>query len=101
MPLCQQLQAWHSKVSLTNLLVRLAERDPDFRQKAKEQLDARKTLIVYCSLGGTLTVGAKPWAPGRKSFPGDPERAFGRESRSLKGAYELLEVRHTWLSTVL
>ena len=71
-----------------------AERDPAFRQKAKEQLgDTKKTLILYCGLGGTLKIGASPYGPnGRKSYPGDPERAFGRESRSLKGCYELLEV---------
>ena len=56
-------------------------------------LEKRKKIIVYCGLGGTIEVGIKPWAPGRtKSFKDDPERMFGRESRSLKGCYELQEV---------
>lgn len=57
-----------------------------------QTLDKNQTVIVYCGLGGTLHVGTKPYKPGGKSFKGDPERQFGRESRSLKTCYELQEV---------
>lgn len=68
-----------------------AERNPRFREEALELLDPRKKVVVMCNIGGTLIVGVKPWAPGRRSY-NDPDRAFGRESRSLKGAYELFQV---------
>lgn len=68
-----------------------AERDPEFREKALQKLDKDNTLIVYCQVGGTLKTGnARP--DGLKEFKDDPERAFGRESRSLKACFELQEV---------
>eukprot|EP00884_Botryococcus_braunii_P023268 jgi/Botrbrau1/9625/Bobra.0131s0005.1 len=68
------------------------ERDPDFREKATDILGKRAKVVVYCTRGGTIEVGVKPWAPDRtKSFKDDPERMFGIESRSLKGCYELLQ----------
>ena len=70
----------------------LAERDPAFLQICQEKLPKDKKIIVYCGLGGTLVVGAPPYKPGGKSFKDDPERMFGRESRSLKAIYELLQV---------
>lgn len=91
--LCRPVWAEHCQCA--------AERDPEFRAKAKQKLDPKKTLIPYCSLGGTIKVGAQPWAEGRKSFPGDPERQFGRESRSLKGCFELQEVRHDFRRTLI
>ncbi len=45
-----------------------------------------------CSLGGTMLVGTKPREMSGKVFKSDPDRAFGRESRSLKACYELYEV---------
>lgn len=69
-----------------------AERDPAFQQTCEEKLPKNKKIIVYCGLGGTLDVGALPYKPGGKSFKDDPERMFGRESRSLKAIYELLQV---------
>ena len=74
-----------------------AERDPDFAKTAQERLPKNKKLIVYCGLGGTITVGAQPYKPGGKSFKDDPERMFGRESRSLKACYELLQVSLSFL----
>ncbi|KAK9805424.1 hypothetical protein WJX73_004246 [Symbiochloris irregularis] len=70
--------------------MRATERDPKFREKLAK-LDKSKTYIVYCGLGGTLYVGVKPYKPGGKQFKNDPERQFGRESRSLKVCYELQE----------
>ena len=68
---------------------------------AQERLPKNKKLIVYCGLGGTITVGAQPYKPGGKSFPDDPERMFGRESRSLKACYELLQASLSFLISFL
>lgn len=65
-----------------------AERDPDFGRKAAAQLDKRRRVIVYCGRGGTIKTG---FGNGKKFFKDDPERAFGIETRSLKGCYELFE----------
>lgn len=46
-------------------------------------------IIVCCAIGGTLDVLFKPSA--HKAAINDPDRAFGRESRSLKAAYELYQ----------
>ena len=69
-----------------------AERNPNFRQDALAALPKNKTIAVMCSLGGTMLVGTKPRELSGKVFKSDPDRAFGRESRSLKACYELYEV---------
>ena len=46
------------------------------------------TIIVACTLGGTLDTMIR--VEGKKPFP-DKDRTFGRESRSLKAAYELVQ----------
>ena len=69
-----------------------AERDPDFGANAAAQLDKRRKVIVYCGRGGTIKTGFGNERNG-KFFKDDPERAFGIETRSLKGCYELFEVR--------
>ena len=73
----------------------IPERNPDFIEDAARALAPYrgKKVIVYCGLGGTIEVGVKPWAPDRtKAFKDDPERMFGRESRSLKACHDLLVV---------
>ena len=70
-----------------------AERNPNFRKDALAALPKNKTIAVMCSLGGTMLVGTKPREMSGKVFKSDPDRAFGRESRSLKACYELYEVR--------
>ena len=40
-----------------------------------------------------MLVGTKPREMSGKVYKSDPDRAFGRESRSLKACYELYEVR--------
>jgi hypothetical protein len=65
----------------------------------------RSQVIVMCATGGTLKTvinrtsgaagsAANPTGKGRVKVKNynDPERAFGRESRSLKACYELLQV---------
>lgn len=73
-------------------LVNAAERNPNFREEALKTLPKNKTICVMCSLGGTILVGTKPREMSGKVFKTDPDRAFGRESRSLKACYELYEV---------
>jgi rhodanese-related sulfurtransferase len=83
-------------VMAVGLAMTATERNPDFIADTKAALASagvrRGTkLIVYCGLGGTIEVGVKPWAPDRtKEFKDDPERMFGRESRSLKACHDLL-----------
>ncbi len=75
-----------------------AERDPDYQKTALERLDKNQKVILMCSIGGTIKTGTQPWGnpdnPSRKSQKkfDDPERAFGRESRSLKACHELFKV---------
>ena len=101
-PLFREVQgkgAWDNikrAVMAVGLAMTATERNPDFVEDTKAALAAagvrRGTkLILYCGLGGTIEVGVKPWAPNRtKEFKDDPERMFGRESRSLKACHDLL-----------
>ncbi len=68
-----------------------AERNDDFRQDALNQLPKDKAIIVYCGLGGTIQTGTKPVKLSGKTFKDDPDRQFGRETRSLKACFELFE----------
>ena len=68
-----------------------AERNDDFRQDALNQLPKDKAIIVYCGLGGTIQTGTKPVKLSGKSYKDDPDRQFGRETRSLKACFELFE----------
>ena len=106
-PLYQEVQGkelWDNvkrAVCAVGLAMVATERNPTFLQDAERALGGKNTgflpllgsgkkIIVYCGVGGTLEVGVKPWSPERtKSFKDDPERMFGRESRSLKACYEL------------
>lgn len=56
-----------------------------------QKLKKNQRVIVICNIGGTLDTNVK-YRREKKIFA-DPDRAFGRESRSLKAAYELLQVR--------
>ena len=75
-----------------------AERDPDYQKTALERLDKKQKIVLMCSIGGTIKTGTQPWGdpsnPSRKAQKkfDDPERAFGRESRSLKACHELIKV---------
>ncbi|BBN13288.1 hypothetical protein MPTK1_6g02370 [Marchantia polymorpha subsp. ruderalis] len=68
------------------------ERNPDFLSQAMNAVNGEleKPVVVMCDVGGTLKTiverpGLKP-----KSYA-DPERRFGRASRSLRAVYELQE----------
>nr|ABK26625.1 unknown [Picea sitchensis] len=52
--------------------------------------DKRKVVVVMCQIGGTLLTYVERGGAKYKKFA-DPERKFGRQSRSLKAIYELQE----------
>lgn len=72
------------------------ERNPLFIDQALEAVggDKTKKVVVTCSIGGTLQTYVERKGPKAKKFA-DPERMFGRQSRSLKAAYELQEAGFT------
>lgn len=78
-------------VMATAFAMTATERNKNFAEDAAKALKKNQKLIVYCSRGGTLTTGIK----GRRGNFDDPDRSFGIESRSLKGAYELIEAGFT------
>lgn len=79
------------RLAMAGFAMEATERNPNFRKDALAALPKNKTIAVMCSLGGTMLVGTKPREMSGKVFKSDPDRAFGRESRSLKACYELYE----------
>ncbi|GFR51091.1 hypothetical protein Agub_g13417 [Astrephomene gubernaculifera] len=69
--------------------MRATERDPEFPSKALASFRRNQPLLLMCAIGGSLDTLLDLRA-GVKPAIRDPERAFGRESRSLKAAYELI-----------
>ncbi|KAG2425186.1 hypothetical protein HXX76_013940 [Chlamydomonas incerta] len=69
--------------------MRATERDPGFGDKALAMLKKNQKVLLMCAIGGTLDT-LVDLRKGVKKPIRDPERAFGRESRSLKAAYELI-----------
>lgn len=47
-------------------------------------------IILMCAIGGTLTTGVNLRPDKYPNGIEDPDRSFGRESRCLKAAYELM-----------
>jgi rhodanese-related sulfurtransferase len=72
------------------------ERNPNFIAAATAAVNNDKTrqVIVYCSIGGTLQTFVERKGPKAKKY-NDPERLFGRQSRSLKAIYELQQAGFT------
>lgn len=72
------------------------ERNPDFISLALEATggDKNKKIVVMCNIGGTLLTYVERKGLKAKKFA-DPERMFGRQSRSLKAIYELQEAGFT------
>eukprot|EP00798_Chlamydomonas_sp_ICE-L_P021342 gene21342-28277_t len=67
-----------------------AERDPDYTAKALAQVKKNQKIIVMCSIGGTLDTLLRLRPDKKPNGTKDPERNFGRESRSLKACHELI-----------
>jgi len=77
------------RLVMAGFAMQATERNPEFANDALRELPKNKKLIVLCSIGGTLSTTRK--STSKPKVYQDPERAFGRESRSLKGCYELLK----------
>eukprot|EP00210_Caulerpa_lentillifera_P001801 g1731.t1 len=84
--------AWNQVKKIVSALMVMTptERNPDFVKDVANAVPEKSKIIVMCNRGGTLetvirTTGAKP-----KECK-DPDRAFGRETRSLKAIYELFQ----------
>jgi rhodanese-related sulfurtransferase len=100
---CQgdSMMASVKQLSCSLMGMQATERNPDFEQDAKKALGAMgkegddKMLIVACTIGGTLETEVKRETSMRKTSFKDPDRAFGRESRSLKAAFELIGLGYT------
>jgi rhodanese-related sulfurtransferase len=73
------------------LFMKSTESNPDFLSQAAAVLgkNKRKKVIVMCAAGGTLDTVTRNDVTG-KTCKDDKERAFGRETRSLKGCYTLM-----------
>eukprot|EP00873_Tetraselmis_striata_P022142 jgi/Tetstr1/442406/TSEL_030532.t1 len=76
------------KLVMAGFAMRATERNPEFQQDAIATLPKNKKIIVSCAIGGSL-VTTRTGNKGKVYK--DPERAFGRESRSLKACYELYQ----------
>ena len=82
------------KVAVAAMAMKATERNPNFGEDARRILgDEKRRIIVACQLGGSMETEVVSERK-NKTFK-DPEKAFGRESRSLKAAYELIEEGYT------
>lgn len=78
------------RLVMAGFAMEATERNPDFvKQLLDMGVSKDRTLIVCCDIGGTLETLVR--RPGRERVYADKDRAFGRESRSLKACYELLQ----------
>ena len=78
------------RVAMGGFAMTATERDPLFIENLRQAIgsdDMTMPIIVMCSIGGTLDTMIR--RPGRKPYA-DPDRNFGRESRSLKACYEIM-----------
>lgn len=84
---------WNMSKKITSALImqKATERNPTFVEDAEKAAGGRSKVILICGLGGTMKTTV---STAKKTFA-DPEKGFGKESRSLKGCYELLKVGFT------
>ena len=67
------------------------ERNPDFASEAKTLLgDETRTIVLACTAGGTLKTEVER-RDGKRDAYVDSQRAFGRDSLSLRAAKDLLD----------
>ena len=81
------------KLAVAAMAMEATERNSDFREDAKKVLASdpaaeTRLLVVCCSIGGSMETET---VSKRGKVFSDPEKAFGRESRSLKACYELIQ----------
>lgn len=76
------------RLAMAGFAMEATERNPDFVQDVLDKgMKMEETLIVCCDIGGTLETIVR--RPGRDREFASKDRAFGRESRSLKACFEL------------
>ena len=86
------------KIAVAAMAMEATERNPDFLEDARRALgggdpsEEGRTLVVCCTIGGSMETEV---VSKRGKVFSDPEKAFGRESRSLKACYELIQGGYT------
>lgn len=77
---------------MSGLFMTPTERDPNYAQTVIKTLGKKgQKVMLMCSIGGTLKTGVNLRPDKYPNGIQDPDRDFGRESRCLKAAYELME----------
>jgi rhodanese-related sulfurtransferase len=79
------------KFAMASFAMKATERDPDYAGTVASTLKKGQKIMLMCAIGGTL--GTRLMLRPDKYPKGidDPDRNFGRESRCLKAAYELMQ----------
>ncbi|GBF96899.1 hypothetical protein Rsub_09904 [Raphidocelis subcapitata] len=77
------------RVAVAAFAMRATERNPNFVADMQAAVGKNSRVLVICAIGGTLDTLVS-YRREKRLF-NDPERQFGRESRSLKAIYELLQ----------
>mmetsp|Transcript_30908 Transcript_30908/g.67517 ORF Transcript_30908/g.67517 Transcript_30908/m.67517 type:complete len:162 (-) Transcript_30908:894-1379(-) len=86
------------RLAMAAFAMQATERNPRFIEEVQAKIPKNKQVMIICGSGGYMytvvktssgSVGKYGGRIKEKTFA-DPERAFGKESRSLKAAYELI-----------
>lgn len=77
------------RFAMASLFMKATERDPEFLANFEKVVPKNKKVVIMCAVGGTLETIVKVETTGKQCK--DPERNFGRETRSLKACYELMK----------
>jgi len=86
------------RLAMAAFAMQATERNPRFLEEVQEKIPTDKQIILICATGGYMYTVVKTTSGNAGKYGGrikektyaDPERAFGKESRSLKAAYELI-----------
>eukprot|EP00197_Chlamydomonas_leiostraca_P009640 CAMPEP_0202865800 /NCGR_PEP_ID=MMETSP1391-20130828/6358_1 /ASSEMBLY_ACC=CAM_ASM_000867 /TAXON_ID=1034604 /ORGANISM="Chlamydomonas leiostraca, Strain SAG 11-49" /LENGTH=262 /DNA_ID=CAMNT_0049545677 /DNA_START=1 /DNA_END=789 /DNA_ORIENTATION=- len=79
------------KIAMAGFAMKATERDPDYVATILSRLKKNQKVILCCAIGGTLDTKVRTRPDKYKEGINDPDRSFGRESRSLKAAYEFFQ----------
>lgn len=84
------------KIAMAGFAMKATERDPDYVGTALKSLKKGQKIILTCAIGGSLDTKLRLRPDKYKDGINDLDRSFGRESRSLKAAYELYKGTPGW-----
>lgn len=79
------------RLAMAAFAMKATERDPDFAKNVEKQLGKNAKIVMVCDIGGTLSTKVEVAHKVKTYEVKDPERAFGRESRSLKATHALIQ----------